>query len=89
MTYIIFILIKSFSECSCPADGDTVILEKTPPIRTEMFYHRINRIRICISHVTFHLIQVRGLPLQLRPSSPTSKPSAQKQNVPFLVMMQP
>lgn len=29
------------------------------------------------------------LPLQLVPSSPTSKPSAQKQKVPFLVMTQP
>jgi len=28
-------------------------------------------------------------PLQLVPSSPTSKPSAQKQKVPFLVMTQP
>lgn len=31
----------------------------------------------------------RILPLQLVPSSPTSKPSAQKQKVPFLVMTQP
>ena len=31
----------------------------------------------------------KTLPLQLVPSSPTSKPSAQKQKVPFLVMTQP
>ncbi|KAL0970282.1 hypothetical protein UPYG_G00239830 [Umbra pygmaea] len=32
MTYIIFILIKPFSDPSCPVDGGVVILEETTPI---------------------------------------------------------
>ncbi len=41
MIHIIFILIKPFSDPSCPADGGIVILEETTPIRIEMFHHRI------------------------------------------------
>ena len=41
MIHIIFILIKPFSDPSCPMDGGIVILEETTPIRIEMFHHRI------------------------------------------------
>ena len=41
MIHIIFILIKPFSDPSCPMDGSIVILEETTPIRIEMFHHRI------------------------------------------------
>lgn len=55
MIYIIFILIKSFSECECSwlADRDTVILEETLLIWIGMFHHRIkiisqhNTVLIC------------------------------------------
>lgn len=36
MNYIIFILIKVFTEPSCPIDGARVILEETTAIRIEM-----------------------------------------------------
>lgn len=36
MIYIIFILIKSFSELSSPVDGGGVIIEEATPIRIEM-----------------------------------------------------
>lgn len=38
---MIFILIKSFSESSCPVDGGGVKLKATTPIRIEMFCCRI------------------------------------------------
>ena len=50
MIHIIFILIRPFSDLSCPMDGD--ILEETTPIRIEMFHHRIK----VITHNIFVLI---------------------------------
>lgn len=37
----IFMIIKPFSELSCPVDRSGVILEETSPIQIEMFHHRI------------------------------------------------
>ncbi len=37
---IIFTLIKPFSDPLCPMDGGIFIVEKTTPIRIEMFHHR-------------------------------------------------
>ena len=42
MIHIIFILIKAFSDPSCPVSWGIVILEETTPIRTEMFHQRVN-----------------------------------------------
>ena len=58
MIHIIFILIKPFSDPSCPMDGGIVILEETSPIRIEMFHQRIkviiqiNFVLICRSDQT-------------------------------------
>jgi hypothetical protein len=41
MVYIIFMLIKPFSDDSCPVDGGNVILEETTPIRIETIHHRL------------------------------------------------
>ncbi len=35
-----FILMKPFSDLSCPLDTGIVILEETTPIRRELFHHR-------------------------------------------------
>lgn len=41
MIYIIFLLIKPFSESSFPVDGGGVILEETMSIRIETFAHGV------------------------------------------------
>ncbi len=41
MIHIIFILIKPFSESSCPVDAGMDSVEETTPIRIEMFHLRI------------------------------------------------
>ena len=41
MVYIVFMLIKPFSDHSCPVDGDIVFLEETTPIRIEMLHLRL------------------------------------------------
>ncbi len=41
MIHIIFILIKPFSDSSCPMDGGIVIPEKITAIRVERFHYRI------------------------------------------------
>ena len=41
MAYIVFTLIKQFSDHSCPVAGGIVILDETTPIRIELFPHRL------------------------------------------------
>jgi hypothetical protein len=41
MVYIVFMLIKPFSDLSYPVDGGIIILEETTPIRIDIIHHRL------------------------------------------------